>query len=178
MACGKTLELVRHLQIYREQQIPLVCIRPSIDTRTASVQSRSGLLHDAVMVDANDLDGLQDVFASVQVIGLDEAQLFPVTIMDLLIAELKKGKTILASGLDTDFRGIVFPTSLALLSFPETIIHRSRAVCAVCRQYNATRTQRLRNGQPVPASDPQVLIEGSQSEITYEARCLEHHAVV
>jgi rhodanese-related sulfurtransferase len=29
MACGKTLELVRHLQIFALQQVPLVCLRPT-----------------------------------------------------------------------------------------------------------------------------------------------------
>ncbi len=175
MACGKTLELVRHLQIFQEQRIPLICLRPQIDTRTPTVQSRAGVLHDAVAVATDDLTAVTHLIADKQVIGLDEAQLFPATIADLLLGEVRRGKTVLVSGLDTDFRGALFPTSLAIMAIPETVVQRSRAVCSVCRRYNATRTQRLRDGKPVSTNDPLVLIEGSQSNVTYEARCLEHH---
>lgn len=177
VACGKTLELVRHLQIFREQQVPLVCIRPSLDTRTPAVQSRSGLLHDAIAVNANSFAELRDAVEDKQVIGIDEVQFFPIELAELLERELRKNKTILVSGLDTDFRGHVFPTAHAIMALPETNIQRSRAVCSVCHQYNATRTQRLRNGEPSRANEPTIIIEGSQETITYEARCLAHHEV-
>ncbi|MBM3204422.1 thymidine kinase [Candidatus Uhrbacteria bacterium] len=177
MACGKTLELVRHLHIFREQQIPLVCIRPAIDTRTPTVQSRSGLLHDAVAIVTSDLLALTEAMVGKVVIAIDEFQFFPAEIVSVLEQELRKGKTILLSGLDTDFRGILFPSSQAVLALPETIIQRSRAVCSVCHQYNATRTQRLKNGQPVGKDDPVVVVEHANDIITYEARCLEHHQI-
>lgn len=177
MACGKTLELVRHLQIFQQQNIPTVCLRPSSDTRTTQVQSRSGLLYEATMVDPNDSTLLKEIMQQHTIIGVDEIQLFSPSIVEILIQQLHQGKTILASGLDTDFRGEMFPTSQALMSVPETTINRLRAVCSVCRQYNATRTQRLRDGQPVSKQDPQVLIEGAIANITYEARCLKHHQI-
>jgi len=178
MASGKTLELVRNLQIFREQQIPMVCVRPSSDTRTQSVQSRGGLVcEEARVIHPNDTKGFLELISDKTVIGIDEAQLFPTEIVSLLKEELRRGKTILVSGLDTDFRGIPFPTSAALMALPETVIHRARAVCGVCRRYNATRTQRLRNGQPVPTDDPLMLIEGSDDNVTYEARCLLHHVI-
>lgn len=175
MACGKTLELVRHLQIFQEQQIPLICLRPTIDTRTPTVQSRAGLLHDAVAIQTHDLLAFTQAIIGKVVIGIDEAHFFSPEIVTVLEQELRKGKTILLSGLDTDFRGVLFPAAQAIMALPEAIIQRSRAVCSVCHQYNATRTQRLRNGQPVPIDDPLVLIDQSQDSITYEARCLEHH---
>ncbi|MSR84890.1 hypothetical protein EXS71_00380 [Candidatus Uhrbacteria bacterium] len=177
MACGKTLELVRHLQIFREQQIPLICLRPSIDTRTPTVQSRGGLLHDAIAININDFSAIRDAIDAKLVIGIDEVQFFPTEIVSLLETELRRGKTILISGLDNDFRGQMFPTSQAIMALPETIIQRSRAVCSVCRQYNATRTQRLRHGKPVPIHDPQVLIDDLADGVTYEARCLTHHEI-
>ncbi len=177
MACGKTLELVRHLQIFHEQKIPTVCLRPSLDTRTPTVQSRSGLLHDAVAIDIQYPDAMVEMMKNFDVIGLDEFELFSADVAPLLEQQLRRGKTILVSGLDTDFRGTVFPAAHAIMALPETIVQRLRAVCGVCRNYNATRTQRLRNGEPVSANDPVILIEGSQSNVTYEARCLEHHYV-
>lgn len=176
MSCGKTLELIRYLQIFKEQQIPMICLRPNTDVRTPVVQSRSGLsIVDAVSVDVNDLDRIEGLMRDKFVIGIDEIIFFAPTIVPLLEAEIRRGKTIMVAGLDNDFSGKLFPTSAALMQLPETIIQRSRSVCSVCRRYNATRTQRLRDGKPVAANDPQELVEGSVSNVTYEARCIEHH---
>ncbi len=178
MACGKTLELVRHLQIYSEQHVPTICIRPSTDTRDENVRSRSGMTFDGLTVTGADNTALGKVIERYDVIGIDEAQFFSPDIIPLLHNAMQCGKIILVSGLDTDFRGEIFPTSLALLALPETIVQRTRAVCAVCRQHNATRTQRLKNGKPVRRDEPTVAVEGTETQISYEPRCIEHHVVL
>lgn len=175
MACGKTLELVRHLQIYAAQQVPTICLRPALDTRSSRVESRSGLAYDGLTVPENDMEAIKSAMASYDVIGIDELQFFPRELVPILDEAMRNGKTILVSGLDTDFRGQIFPTAIALMSIPETVIQRSRAVCSVCRQHNATRTQRLRNGEPVRADDPVVTVEQAGVAVTYEPRCVEHH---
>ncbi|MFZ2804523.1 MAG: thymidine kinase [Patescibacteria group bacterium] len=177
MACGKTLELVRHLQIYAEQRVPTVCLRPATDTRSDVIRSRSGLSYDGLTIPADDLDALRRALTDYAVIGLDEAQFFSPDVVPLLHDALRQGKTILISGLDTDFRGEVFPTALALMALPETIVERSRAVCSVCREHNASRTQRLKNGEPASANEPIVAVEGAEATITYEPRCLAHHVI-
>lgn len=153
MFSGKTLELVRHLQIFQEQQIPSICLRPAFDTRTPTVQSKSGLLLEGALVDAHDLKKIRALMSDKFVVGIDEVQFFTIELVPLLEDELRKGKTILIAGLDNDFRGKVFPVSHALMALPETVIQRSRSVCSVCRQYNATRSQRLRNGIPVTENE-------------------------
>lgn len=175
MFCGKTLELIRHLQIFQEQQIPLICLRPAIDTRTSTLESKSGLKLDGQIVNPEDLDTIKELIRDKWVIGVDEVNFFTPELVPILVEELRRGKTILLSGIDTNFRAELFPTTQAILAIPETIVQRSRSVCSICRQHNATRTQRLRNGKPVPKDDPMVLVEGSAENVTYEARCLEHY---
>ena len=177
MFSGKTLELVRHLQIFQEQQIPSICLRPAFDTRTPVVQSKSGLLMEGTLVEATNLERIRELMSDKFVIGIDEIQFFTTDIVPLLEEELRKGKTILVAGLDNDFRGKVFPVSHALMAIPETVLQRSRSVCSVCRQYNATRTQRLRNGVPVTTDESSTVLENSQQNMTYEARCLAHHVI-
>lgn len=177
MACGKTLELVRHLQIYSEQRIPTICLRPATDTRSEDVRSRSGLSFTGITIPQNDIASLEKILSEYEVIGVDEFQFFSPEIVPILHAAMLRGKIILASGLDTDFRGTVFPTSLALMAIPETLVQRTRAVCAVCRQHNATRTQRLKNGEPVQRDEPVVAVEGADDHTTYEPRCVQHHEV-
>ncbi|MFA5936245.1 MAG: thymidine kinase [Patescibacteria group bacterium] len=178
MACGKTLELVRHLQIYAEQRVSTICLRPALDTRSARIESRSGLAYDGLTVPEQDLEAIKLAMEPYRVIGLDEMQFFTPEIVPLLHEAMKQGKTILISGLDADFRGAVFPTALALMALPETIVQRSRAVCSVCREHNATRTQRLRNGEPVHKNDPVVTVEHEGEAVTYEPRCVAHHVVI
>jgi len=178
MFCGKTLELVRHLQIFREQQIPLICLRPTTDVRTPKVQSKSGLLLDATSLDPNSLEEIANTMKDKSVIGIDEIQFFPAALAPILEEEMRRGKTILLAGLDTDFSGKVFPLPQAIMAIPETNIQRSRSVCGICHRYNATRTQRLRDGNPVRADESNVLVEGTESSVTYEARCVEHHIVL
>jgi len=177
MACGKTLELVRHLQIYAEQRIPTICLRPAVDTRSSNIESRSGLMYDGLSVPENDADAVAKAIEAYRVIGVDELQFFTPAIIAVLDEAMRNGKTVLASGLDADFRGEMFPTALALMSLPETVIQRSRAVCSVCREHNATRTQRLRDGEPVERDEPTVSVEMPGARTTYEARCVEHHVV-
>lgn len=177
MFCGKTLELVRHLQIYSAQQIPTICVRPALDTRSEKVQSRSGLSFDGLTIKHDDLEGLKGILERYEVIGIDEAQFFSPAISPLIHEAVRKGKIILLSGLDTDFRGEPFPIAVAILSLPETNVQRTRAVCSICRQHNATRTQRLKNGAPVGHDEPIVEVESANASITYEPRCLEHHEI-
>ena len=175
MFCGKTLELIRQLQIFEQQQIPMICLRPATDTRTTKLQSKSGLTLDGEIVDINDIDKIKELVRDKWVIGVDEVNFFTPELVPVLVQELRRGKTILLSGIDTNFRAELFPTTQAILAVPEVVIQRSRSVCSVCRQHNATRTQRLRDGKPVPKDDPMVLVEGSAQNVTYEARCLEHY---
>lgn len=178
MFSGKTLELIRHLQIFQEQQIPSICLRPTIDTRTPVVQSRSGLLTEGVGVDPQDMDRVRELVREALVVGVDEVNMFSTDLVSVLEEELRRGKIVLVSGIDTNFRGEMFEACAALMAIPETIVQRSRAVCSVCRSYNATRTQRLRDGRPVPYNDPMILVEGSAENVTYEARCIAHHEIV
>jgi thymidine kinase len=178
MLSGKTLELIRHLQIYAEQHMPTVCIRPVTDTRTEQVKSRAGLSFNGLMIDGTDMETVRRLTEEYDVIGVDESQFFSPDIVPVLQDAVRRGKTILVAGIDTDFRGDVFPTALALLALPETNVERLRAVCSVCRQHNATRSQRLKNGEPAGRDEPTVVIENLNSVVTYEPRCLEHHVIL
>ena len=61
MFCGKTLELIRQLQIYQEQRIPLICLRPAMDTHSTKLESKSGLTLDGETVDVEDLTKIHEL---------------------------------------------------------------------------------------------------------------------
>ena len=68
-----------------------------------------------------------------------------------------------------DFRARPFGPMPTLLSIADEVV-KLHAICMVCGA-EASRTQRLINGMPAPATAPTVLIGAAEQ---YEARCRRH----
>jgi thymidine kinase len=71
-----------------------------------------------------------------------------------------------------DFRGEPFGPMPLILATAERV-DKLHAICMVCGD-EASRTQRLVNGQPAKYDDPVVIVGASE---LYEARCRAHHEV-
>lgn len=84
-----------------------------------------------------------------------------------------QGIRVICAGLDMDFRGEPFGPIPALLSRAEQVT-KLHAICVVCGE-EASRTQRLVEGQPAAYDDPIVLVGAAEA---YEARCRQCHAVL
>nr|WP_266096501.1 hypothetical protein [Rubrobacter marinus] len=82
------------------------------------------------------------------------------------------GYEVVAAGLDQDFRGEPFGPMADLLAVADEVV-KLRAICARCGR-DASRTQRLIDGKPAPASAPTILVGAAEH---YEARCRLHHEV-
>jgi len=102
---------------------------------------------------------------------VDEVQFFPPSLADVL-NELADERIVIAAGLNLDFRGEPFETTMRVMAYADRVVSLT-AVCKVCGR-PATRTQRLVNGRPAPRDSPRILIGGGE---TYEARCRRHHIV-
>jgi thymidine kinase len=101
------------------------------------------------------------------VIGIDEIQFFEESTL-VAILHIIRDRTVIVSGLDTNFRYEPFGIMPKLMAYAEKVDKLS-AICNKCG-LEATRTQRLINGEPAPLSGPEILIGGLES---YEARCRE-----
>ena len=106
------------------------------------------------------------------VIAIDEVQFFDDDVVAVCEELALRGKRVIVAGLDTDFRGEPFGPMPALLAKAESV-RKLHAICMVCGG-EASRTQRLIDGQPAYYEDPVVLIGASES---YEARCRGCHQV-
>jgi len=106
------------------------------------------------------------------VIAIEEIQFFDNEIVDICQQLADRGYTVIAAGLDMDFRARPFGPMPALLAVADEIV-KLRAICMVCGA-EASRSQRLINGSPAPATTPTVLIGAAEQ---YEARCRRHHVV-
>lgn len=173
MFCGKTDELLRRLRraIIAKQKIQV--FKPGFDVRYSSekVTSHAGNEYDAVPIESiSEIPSLLD--DQVTVVAIDEAQFFDEEIIPVVQDLVDRGIRVITAGLDMDFRGVPFGSMPELLAQAE-IVDKLHAICMVCGE-EATRTQRLVDGEPAYFDDPIIIVGASEM---YEARCRIHHQV-
>lgn len=181
MYSGKTDELLRLLRRAEIARRRILLVRPAMDDRTEPemVRSRSGAAyHSKAVADPAEIESLaKDAWADM--IAVEEAQFFPSTLVEIVERLAAAGRTVILSGLNTDFRGRPFGPMAALMAIADGVTSLS-AICTVCGE-EATRTQRLIDGRPAGADEPLVVVGGVSPDRptarreTYEARCRAHH---
>ncbi len=173
MFSGKTDELIRRLRRATIARQKVQVFKPAIDVRYAEekVASHAGAEFDALPVE-NSREILGELAEDVTVVAIDEAQFFDDDVIDVARQLAEQGVRVIIAGLDMDFRGEPFGPMPALMAQAERV-DKVRAICMVCGG-QASRTQRLVNGEPARYDDPVVIVGASE---LYEARCRAHHIV-
>ena len=173
MFSGKTDELIRRLVRATIAKQKVQVFKPVIDNRYSEekVTSHTGSNFDAIPV-ANAAEIREKVDDDTTVVGIDEAQFFDPEIIQVAQELAANRVRVLAAGLDMDFKGEPFGPIPVLMSLAEDV-SKLHAICMVCGD-EASRTQRLVNGEPARYDDPIVIVGASEM---YEARCREHHEV-
>jgi len=173
MFCGKTDELLRRLRraIIAKQKIQV--FKPGFDIRYSSEKVTS---HAGNEYNAHPVENISEVptllHDDVTLVAIDEAQFFGEQINDVVQVMVDKGIRVIVAGLDMDFRGEPFGQMPVLLAQAE-FVDKLHAICMVCGE-EATRTQRLVDGNPAYYDDPIIIVGASEM---YEARCRIHHQV-
>ena len=182
MSCGKSDEIMRIISVLQHSRCKILVCKHSFDTRSAhcltSRRKTENPIEAQLISEPHQIIGMIEQ-NPVDYVAIDEVQFFkhnPMT--DVVQSLIRRGIYVIASGLDKDFKGEPFgmystePLCIpSLLSIADEVI-KLRAVCEVCKQWNATMTQRLINGQPARKSDPLIVVDdGSKQEVTYEPRC-------
>ena len=173
MFCGKTDELLRRLRraIIAKQEIQV--FKPGFDIRYGSEKITS---HAGNEYEAYPVENISEVPAlllnDVTVVAIDEAQFFGEEIVRVVQDLVDRGIRVIVAGLDMDFRGVPFGQMPQLLALAE-VVDKLHAICMVCGE-QATRTQRLVDGEPAYFEDPIIIVGASEM---YEARCRIHHQV-
>jgi len=102
----------------------------------------------------------------VDVIAFDEGQFFSDKLPDLCEDLVARGKRVIVAGLDLTFAAEPFMPMPDLMALADCV-DKLHAVCVKCGG-EATRSQRLIDGEPAPVDSPTIQIGGVGS---YEARC-------
>lgn len=173
MFSGKTDELIRRLVRARIAKQHVQVFKPAIDVRFAleKVKSHAGSELDAVPV-KNAAEIMTKLQSETTVVGIDEAQFMDAGVVEVVQELAERGTRVLVAGLDMDFRGEPFGSMPVLMSKAERV-DKLHAICMVCGD-EASRTQRLVNGQPARYDEPVVVVGAAE---LYEARCRLHHEV-
>lgn len=174
MFSGKTEELIRRLRraLYARRRVQV--FKQALETRSdfTEIRSHNGVPHGAVAVSTSE-ELLEKVEAGTDVVAVEEAQFFDDGIVDVCRRLAGSGYEVIVAGLDVDFRGEPFGPMPRLLAEADEVV-KLRAICARCGR-DASRSQRLIDGEPAPASAPTILVGAQES---YEARCRHCHEVL
>ena len=174
MYAGKTEELIRRVRRMDYAQKFYIVVKPKIDNRyseTDVVSHNKKSVKAIPIKDAKDLR--RHIKPETQAIVIDEVQFFDDEFFKELITLANEGYRIICGGLDTDFRGEPFGIIGSILAVAESVT-KLTAICSVCGN-EATRSQRLINGNPAYYDESIVLVGEKES---YEARCRCCHTVL
>src|SRR5215204_6568334 len=173
MFSGKSEELIRRIRrtLYAHRSVQV--FKHALETRSdlTEIRTHNGVLHEAVAVFTSE-DLLERTEETTDVVAVEEAQFFDEGIVDACRRLADEGHDVIVAGLDMDFRGQPFGPMPALLAGADEVV-KLRAICARCGR-DASRSQRLIDGEPAPASAPTILVGAQES---YEARCRHCHEV-
>jgi thymidine kinase len=108
MFSGKTSEIIRRIKRYQLAGNKTIIYKPAIDVRYSieDVNSHDGLKYPARIIpnDEKGISILTNEYKFYDVIGIDEIQFFPSSIV-YLIDEISYEKDVIAAGLNLDYRG-------------------------------------------------------------------------
>jgi len=174
MYSGKTMALHYRLMPLEHMEHKFVFIRPTSDRRPA----RTAPYESVFIEDNNPAQILSVVSDEHLLVAIDEIEFFGEGIIETVGALVRKGRNVVASGLDLNFRGEPFGQMAGLMAIADEVMKCKKAIC----RYNncgavATRTQRIIHGAPAVYDSPVKSVEGSSEHECYEPRCIQHHFV-
>jgi len=131
MFSGKTEELIRRLRRAQFAGLKVEIFKPSVDKRYSETRVVS---HDEKSIVSTPVDNPSAILllaGDVDVVGIDEAQFFDNSIVEVCNKLADQGVRILVAGLDMDFMGNPFGPMPALLSIAEYVT-KVHAICMRC----------------------------------------------
>ena len=160
MFSGKTEELIRRMKraMFARQKVEI--FKPAMDTRYSDEDVVS---HEGNSIPSTPIDSSASILLLAQgndVIGIDEAQFFDETIVEVVQTLADRGIRVIIAGLDTDFMGKPFGPMPALMAVAEEV-QKVHAICVKCGS-PANHSHRL-------SSSNQLVVLGEKD--VYEPLC-------
>ena len=162
MFSGKTEELIRRLRRAQFAKQVVEIFKPAIDVRYSEEEVVS---HEGNSIPSTPVDSSASILLMAQgsdVVGIDEAQFFDESIIDVCQQLAARGVRVIIAGLDTDYLGKPFGPMPGLMAIAEDV-QKVHAICVRCGSL-ANHSHRL--------SESRKLVVLGEKD-TYEPLCRE-----
>jgi thymidine kinase len=131
MFSGKTEELIRRLKRVKIANLKAKIFKPAIDVRYHEVNIVSHDTNFIQSIPVNDSLSILQLGKDVHVVGIDEAQFFDESIVDVCEQLALRGIRVIVAGLDMDYTGKPFGQMPNLLAIADYIT-KLHAICVKC----------------------------------------------
>ena len=132
MFSGKTEELIRRLRRAQFANQQIAIFKPVIDKRYSDVEVVSHDFHKITSTPVSTpVEILEKTAPEVQVVGIDEAQFFDETLVEVCQTLANRGVRVIVAGLDTDYLGQPFGPMPRLMAVAEDV-QKVHAICVRC----------------------------------------------
>ena len=131
MFSGKTEELIRRMKRAQFAKQTVEIFKPCIDVRYSEDKVVS---HDSHSIHSTPIQSpaqMLELSNDVEVVGIDEAQFFDNSLIEVVQTLANRGIRVIIAGLDTDFMGKPFGPMPALMAVAEDI-QKVHAICVRC----------------------------------------------
>ena len=128
MFSGKTEELIRRIKKVELANEKYIIFRPKIDSRNPENKIISHAKNEISASIVSSPKEILDLSVNYPVIGIDEAQFFNLSIVDVCNLLANKGHRLIIAGLDMDYEGNPFGPMPNLMACAEDVM-KVHAVC-------------------------------------------------
>ena len=145
MFSGKTEELIRRLRRAQFANQKIAIFKPTVDNRYSDVEVVSHDFHKLTSTPIKDPADMLKVGPEVKVVGVDEAQFFDGSLVEVCQTLANRGVRVIVAGLDMDYLGQPFGPMPRLMAVAEDV-QKVHAICVKCGAL-ATFSHRLSKSQ-------------------------------
>ena len=131
MFSGKTEELIRRLKRAQFAKQKIATFKPTIDKRYSELDVVSHDSHTISCTPIKTPARMLQVEPDVEVVGIDEAQFFDESLIEVCQTLANRGVRVIVAGLDTDYLGKPFGPIPGLLAIAEDV-QKVHAICVRC----------------------------------------------
>ena len=147
MFSGKTEELIRRLRRAMFAGLKVEIFKPSVDIRYSEDKVVS---HDEKSIMSTPVENASSILllaSGVEVVGIDEAQFFDNSLIEVCTMLADSGTRVIVAGLDMDFSGRPFGPMPALMATAE-FVTKVHAICVRCGNlanysYRKTKSEKV-----------------------------------
>lgn len=174
MNSGKTIDLLRTVYNYEENNGKVLVLKPKVDTKSDDkVSSRIGLERKVdfiVCYDDDIFELLKGKLDNIDAILVDEAQFFSKKqIEDLSVISKVLNIDVICYGLRINFRGDLFEGSKRLFEVADSIDE----LVTLCKCRKIARFVGRKEDGVFKINGPEIIIDGSNPDIEYVPLCKE-----